>query len=97
MKKNWENLNNVNIENFLSNLNTNKTCETNQISSFVLKKCAKEIAKPFGQNLEFAVIACFYLVMDIETLEKVQRRVSKIPKELYESDNEERIKAWVIP
>ena len=46
-------------------------------------------------HLEYAIQAwCPYLGMDIEALEEVQRRASKIPKELYGLDYEERIKVW---
>ena len=49
-------------------------------------------------HLEYAVqVSCPYLVMDIEALEKIQRRASKIPNELYGLDYEERIKVWGIP
>ena len=48
VKQTLENLTNQNIEKCLLNINTNKTCGTAEISSLVLKKCAKELAQPLG-------------------------------------------------
>ena len=46
-------------------------------------------------HLEYAVKACCpYLVVDIEVIEKVQRRTSKISVELSGLEYDERIKFW---
>ena len=63
--------------------------------SKIWKKLYVFLVRP---HFEYAVQAwCPYLVMNIEAIEKAQRRASKIPKELYGLDYEERIEAWGIP
>ena len=63
--------------------------------SKIWKKLNVSLVRP---HLEYAVqVWCPYLVMDIEALENIQRRASKIPEKLCRLDYEERVKAWGIP